>query len=106
MSASPTVFRAHKATREFELAWSDGFTARIGFRMLRWQCPCASCVDEMTGIRTLQWERVPEDIAPMQLDPSGNYAVKITWSDGHASGIFTWDRLRKLAETPAMPEQP
>lgn len=100
MSASPTVFRAHKATRDFEIAWSDGHSARIGFRTLRWQCPCASCVDEMTGVRTLPLERVPEEIAPVQLEPSGNYAVKIIWSDGHASGIYSWDRLRQLADSP------
>lgn len=102
MSAAPTMFRAHTATREFELAWSDGHAARIPFRTLRWQCPCASCVDEMTGVRVLKWEHVPEDIAPQRLEPSGNYAVKISWSDGHATGIYTWERLRQLAEQPPM----
>ena len=101
MSSPPTIFRAHRSSSDFEIGWSDGQTARIPFRTLRWHCPCAVCVDEMTGVRLLQWDRIPEDIAPVQLEPSGNYAVKIVWSDRHYTGIYTWDRLRQLAELPA-----
>jgi DUF971 family protein len=97
-SSPPTVFRAHRETKEFEIAWSDGAAVRIPFRTLRWQCPCAVCVDELTGVRRLQPEQVPEEIAPVQLEPSGNYAVRIAWSDGHSTGIYTWERLRELAE--------
>lgn len=100
VSVPPVVFRAHRAGQEFEIEFPAGPKSRIPFRMLRWQCPCAMCVDEMTGLRLLQFSAVPEDIAPVRLEPSGNYAVKVTWSDGHASGIYTWDRLRDLAGAP------
>jgi DUF971 family protein len=97
MASSPTVFRAHRDRREFELAFADGRAARIPFRTLRWQCPCARCVDELSGVRILKQEDVPDEITPLALEPSGNYAVRIVWSDGHASGIYTWDRLYDLA---------
>lgn len=98
---SPTVFRAHSDTREFEVAFSDGRQARISFQTLRWLCPCAMCVDEMTGVRILKRENVLLDVAPVKLEPAGNYALRIAWSDGHHTGIYTWDRLYDLAGQPA-----
>ena len=100
MSPPPTIFRAHRDRREFEIAFADGRTARIPFETLRWLCPCAMCVDEMTGVRTLKRETIPPDVAPVKLEPSGNYALRIAWSDGHGTGIYTWDRLYKLAGQP------
>ncbi len=99
MSGPPSVLRAHTSNREFELGWPDEPPVRVPFRTLRWHCPCAVCVDEMTGERLIQWENIPADIAPVRLEPSGNYAVKITWSDGHNTGIYTWDRLRQIADS-------
>ncbi len=96
MPDAPTLFRAHKAEREFEIAWPDGTAARLPFRTLRAACPCAMCVDEMTGVRIIRLEDVPEDIAPVKLEPAGNYALRIAWSDGHATGIYPWDRLRSI----------
>jgi DUF971 family protein len=58
------------------------------------------CVDEMTGVRRLRREDVSEDVAPVQLEPAGNYALRIVWSDGHSTGIYTWDRLYDLAGQP------
>jgi DUF971 family protein len=101
MSAPPpTVFRAHRDAKEFEIAFADGRAARIPFRTLRWLCPCAMCLDELSGVRILRREDVPLEIVPTQLEPSGNYAVRICWSDGHSTGIYTWDRLYELAGLP------
>lgn len=44
----------------------------------------------------IQAESIPEDIRPTELGYSGNYALRVVWSDGHASGIFTWERLHAL----------
>ena len=46
----------------------------------------------------LQPSQVPRDVAPVELSHSGNYAVKIVWSDRHASGIYTWERLREIGD--------
>lgn len=98
MSASPpTHLRAHKETGLFELEWRDGTSANVPFALLRGRCPCASCVNEITGERILDLSTIPETIAPTKLGFSGNYALKISWSDGHSTGLYTWDLLAEIA---------
>lgn len=96
---SPQRFRALREQRVFEIEWSDGRVDHLPFYEVRCACPCAACVDEFTGQRILQPEQVSNDVLPVELSHSGNYAVKIVWSDGHASGIYTWERLRRLGDT-------
>tara|TARA_R110002020_G_scaffold45849_2_gene130835 strand:- start:35 stop:229 length:195 start_codon:yes stop_codon:yes gene_type:complete len=50
----------------------------------------------MTGVRTYFVEDAPEDIQPENMELIGNYAVKILWSDGHSTGLYTWDYLKKI----------
>lgn len=94
----PQSLKALKDKRAFEIAWPDGQTFDVPFKLVRCECPCAQCIDEITGIRLLRPDTIPDDVHPVQLGYSGNYALKVVWSDGHASGIFTWDRLRRLCE--------
>jgi len=70
-------------------------------RDLRIACPCAVCRDELTGEMLLDPATVPEDIRPLNLVSVGNYALKISWSDGHDTGIYTFERLRSLTEESA-----
>lgn len=97
MVETPTQLQAVRENKAFRLAWSDGCAAEISFHRLRCACPCAGCIDEMTGIKILNDASVPSDIAPVQLAYSGNYALKVTWSDGHNTGLYTWEFLRNLA---------
>ena len=97
-SLPPQSLKALKEAGVFEIAWPDGQTFRLPFKLVRCECPCAQCIDEITGVRVLRAESIPDDIRPVELGYSGNYALKIVWSDSHASGIFTWDRLRRLCE--------
>ena len=60
---------------------------------IRRRCRCARCIEEMTGKRILQDEDVPDDIYPTGIQPVGNYAVAIQWSDGHTSSIYPYDML-------------
>lgn len=92
----PRNIRALKSEGALEITWPDGPVARLPFHYLRCECPCAGCVDEMTGLRTLDVEGVPRDVHPTSIGFSGNYALKIEWSDGHGSGLYTWSRLREL----------
>jgi Mrp family chromosome partitioning ATPase/DUF971 family protein len=62
---------------------------------LRRSCACAHCIDEMTRVKRLRDEDVPENIQALKIQPMGNYAVTIDWSDGHSS-IFPYERLREL----------
>lgn len=80
----------------FALEWEDGKRSVIRFRDLRLVCPCAACVDEWTGKKLLDPSRVPEAIRPVAMEPVGNYAVQIRWSDGHESGIFSFRLLRSF----------
>jgi len=95
----PQSLRALKSAGVFEISWPDGRTFRPPFKLVRFECPCASCIDEITGVRVLRPESIPDDILPIELGYSGNYALKIVWSDHHASGLFTWDRLRRICES-------
>ncbi len=96
MSLAPKSLRALKDVRMLEITWSDGSVFRLPFKLVRVECPCAQCIHEITGERMIQPDSVPEDIHPIELGYSGNYALKVVWSDGHGSGIFTWERLHGL----------
>jgi ATP-binding protein involved in chromosome partitioning len=76
--------------------WSDGMRTVAPFRDLRLRCPCASCIDEWTGQPLLDPRSVPDDVRPNLLNSIGRYAVRIVWSDGHASGIYSYDYLRRI----------
>lgn len=76
------------------ILWSDGHASIYDSRPLRLECPCAHCVDEWTGERRLQAASVPEDVAVAGYKPVGRYGYQIQWTDGHSTGIYTFDMLR------------
>jgi ATP-binding protein involved in chromosome partitioning len=84
-----------------EVLWADGETQIIPARDLRIACPCAACRDEVTGARLLDPEAVALTVAPTRIWSVGNYALGIAFSDGHSSGIYTFQALRRMqgAET-------
>jgi DUF971 family protein len=93
---------------EIAIAWDDGRMRRYPFRLLRTRCPCAGCVDEFSGKRTLDPASVAADIKPVDVHEMGRYALGIHWSDGHATGIYSWDFFNGLepelsASRPAPP---
>ena len=82
--------------------WSDGTVDRLRNRDVRAACQCALCIEEFSGEKLLDESTIPEDIEPKSIDLMGNYAVAIAWSDGHSSGIFSWDRLKEIAQGAAV----
>jgi ATP-binding protein involved in chromosome partitioning len=78
------------------ITWKDGHKSLYNVRELRLACPCATCVDEITGEKLLDHKRVPEAVKPERIVGVGHYAIKIDWSDGHDTGIYTFTRLRKM----------
>ncbi len=81
--------------------WSDGVRTGCTWAQLRQNCPCAGCREERLQppdpFRILKAnELVP--LRPVSITPVGNYAYKIVWSDGHDSGLFTLENLRRLSE--------
>jgi DUF971 family protein len=94
----PSNIRALQGDQILEVTWPDGEVHRFPYRFLRVQCPCASCRDEWTGERIVRDETIRPDLKLEGMEPIGTYAVQPAWSDGHGSGLFTWEYLRELAD--------
>jgi DUF971 family protein len=93
----PTAIKAFRDQGLLEITWPGSGVRRIAFKTLRANCPCAGCVDELTGVRTLNVAAIPASIAPARIELCGNYALKIEWNDGHSTGLYTWQRLAEIA---------
>ncbi|MCM2277938.1 MAG: DUF971 domain-containing protein [Oligoflexia bacterium] len=91
----PTRIDKHSPT-EMLLTWSDGASYAVPFVDLRFFCPCAGCVDEHTGERTILRSSIAPEVRPVGVQLVGRYGVQISWDDGHATGMFHFDRLREL----------
>lgn len=103
MAADPSVSPAgirQKGPRELAISWADGHESVYRVRDLRLACACAHCVDEWTGRGLLDDSRVPLDVHPVHIRPVGRYAIQIEWSDGHDTGIYSFERLRGLCGCP------
>ncbi len=74
--------------------WDDGHRGIYPHRMLRLRCPCASCVEEMTGRALLNPDAVPQDVRALDQMAVGQYALQFLWSDTHYTGIYTYRVLR------------
>lgn len=80
------------------LEFDTGESFEIAALDLRYACPCASCVDETTGKRTLRKESLKSDVRPTQIQPVGRYGIHVQWSDGHRTGMYHFDNLYQLAK--------
>jgi ATP-binding protein involved in chromosome partitioning len=78
--------------------WQDQDDWKINAVHLRSSCGCALCVDEYSGEKILNDEDIPRDITVESTTALGNYALAISWSDGHSSGIFPYRQLEELAK--------
>jgi DUF971 family protein len=92
-SFSPKVIRRSDPTR-VEIEWNDGWKSVWTPAQLRGLCPCAQCVSETTGVRMIDPGAIPADLRQSDLAMVGNYAITMRFSDGHHTGIFTFEYLR------------
>lgn len=92
---TPTGIR-QAGPRELEISWADGHTSVYDVAYLRRHCRCAACVDEWSGKRLLDPNHIPGDVKPRDVRRVGRYAIHFDWSDGHTSGIYTFEHLRGL----------
>ena len=76
------------------ILWDDGHRSIHPHRLLRLRCPCASCVEEMTGRPRLDPDTIPQDLRAVDQMQVGNYAIQFLWSDAHYTGIYTYRFLR------------
>ncbi|MFO0945357.1 MAG: DUF971 domain-containing protein [Planctomycetota bacterium] len=92
----PTGLKLLRNENVLVVHWPNGRTSRLAGRRLRCECRCAGCVDEHTGIRILDVDAVPQDLKVTHAAMAGNYALKLTFSDDHDTGLFTWEHLFSL----------
>jgi len=90
----PTEIKLRKSERALEVRFDDGMNFRLGAELLRVESPSA----EVQGHGSGQKKTVPgkANVSITGLEPVGNYALRILFSDGHDSGLFTWETLYRL----------
>ncbi|THC44230.1 gamma-butyrobetaine hydroxylase-like domain-containing protein [Massilia sp. Mn16-1_5] len=90
----PTELTVHQKSRLLDIAFDDGRAFSIPFELMRVYSPSADVKGHGPGQETLQVGK--REVGIRGVEPVGNYAVKPLFTDGHESGIFTWDYLYKL----------
>lgn len=100
-------------SKGIEIDWKDGQHSSFGLAFLRDNCPCAVCtgahgtVPQRTNYQATStpvadpanpFKIYQPAVKMLSVEPVGQYAIKIQWNDGHGSGIYSWEHLRKLAE--------
>ena len=92
-------------SKGIQIDWSDGHQSKYELEYLREECPCASCTGAH-GTEPQRYQR--QDPNPLQMfkprlkmnevEAIGNYAIKIDWNDGHNTGIYSYDHLRRICD--------
>jgi DUF971 family protein len=105
-ATTPRAVEPTEDAARLRIRWSDGHVSEYEPRYLRLRCPCAGCVEEMTGRALLDPRSVPEDVYPLAIHYVGRYALRFDWSDGHSTGIYPFTLLRGLCPCEACLEEP
>ena len=92
----PTAITLHQKSRVLEIAFSDGRSFRLPYEYLRVYSPSAEVRGHGPGQEVLQTGK--REVQVLSLEPVGSYAVQPTYSDGHSTGIYSWDYLYELGE--------
>lgn len=93
-ASTPTAITLHRASRVLEVAFADGATFRLPCEFLRVYSPSAEVRGHGPGQEVLQVGK--RDVEITAIDPVGSYAVKLTFSDGHDTGLYSWAYLYEL----------
>jgi DUF971 family protein len=94
--ATPTKIHYHKQSRELEIGFADGANYRLGAEFLRVHSPSAEVRGHGMQIPILQVGK--RHVGIMNIEPAGNYALKISFDDGHDTGLYTWDYLYNIGK--------
>lgn len=82
------------------IKWDDNSESQISLKYLRDECPCANCKGETVLLKTYRPAKpqttTPEMYKIKNIETVGSYAIQITWKDGHNTGIYSWEYLKKL----------
>jgi DUF971 family protein len=116
-AVTPAKVRVHKTEGTgVEIDWKDGHRSEWTFAWLRNACPCATCHEEREQSGRKPGEAKPKaqtllpmyeaPVRPAEVTPVGKYAVKFKWTDGHESGIYSWEYLRRVCQCDACAKRP
>jgi DUF971 family protein len=98
----PLQIKISEKTKLF-IKWDDETESLIDIKYLRDECPCAVCKGETVLLKTYRPAKPsaehPESFKIKDIQPVGEYAIQITWKDGHDSGIYTWEYLKELEKS-------
>jgi DUF971 family protein len=90
---------------ELAVKWDDGSESFIPLERLRRCCPCAGCKGEVDIMGNLyknpERPLTPQAFRLVRIERVGGYAIQPTWADGHESGIFSFDYLKRVGDLPA-----
>ena len=98
-SYAPTAVNVHKKSASLELVYADGRSHHLPAEYLRVSSPSAEVQGHGPGQAVLQYGK--REVQFLDIQPQGHYAIKITFSDGHDTGIFSWEYLFNLGENHA-----
>jgi DUF971 family protein len=90
----PTEIKLHQVSRILEISFDNGLTFNLPCEYLRVYTPSAEALGHAPGQEILQVDK--ENVTINEIKPIGNYAVAFVFSDGHNTGIYSWDLLYKL----------
>ena len=91
-----------KEKKFLEITWEDESISTLSLKYLRDECPCATCKGETVLLKTYRPPTkkmiTPEMYVIGNIETVGEYAVQITWKDGHNTGIYSWEYLQELVK--------
>ena len=93
---APTGITLHQKSRLLEIAFADGKAFKLPYEFLRVHSPSAEVRGHGPGQEVLQVGK--RNVEIKEIEPVGNYAVKLAFSDGHDTGLYSWDYLYELGE--------
>jgi len=96
ITPQPNEIKMHHVSRVLEIAFANGRHFRLPYEFLRVYSPSAEVRGHGPGQETLQAGK--RDVTIDSVEPVGHYALRPTFSDGHATGIYSWDYLYELGE--------
>ena len=97
-------------SKGINIDWKDGHRSKYDLRSLRDNCPCATCTETHASGETGTASHSPFQIYKpalkmLAVEPVGSYAMQIMWNDGHGSGIYSFDHLRRICPCPECRER-
>jgi DUF971 family protein len=88
-----------------KIDWKDGHRSEYGLQYLRDNCPCATCTgahgtEPAKAAPASPFQMYKSTLKMLEVEPVGNYALRIKWNDGHNTGIYSWEYLRRTCACP------